>query len=294
MAATRIKIGTRGSPLALWQAQKVAQALEAVWPGLAAHIVPIKTSGDKILDRSLATVGGKGLFVKEIEDALLSGTIDIAVHSMKDMPAELPRGLAIAAVLEREEYRDALVSGGVSFDVLRGGAVVGTTSLRRRAEAGRRRADLRFELCRGNVETRLKKLSEGVYDAIVLSAAGLLRLGLEDRISDYLDWIPAPGQGVIGIECKDDDARVLDLLRPLDHAPTHLSMDAERAFMRVLEGGCQVALGCLASYLSEGRLQVKGFWVHPRSGDYLSDSVSGAAQEARALGTRLAAALRDR
>ena len=287
MMSPIIKIGTRGSPLALWQAQQVAARLQAAHPDIATELVVIKTTGDRIVDRPLSEVGGKGLFVKEIEEALLGREVDIAVHSMKDMPALLPDGLEIGAVLRREEYRDALVCRDGSWATLKHGAVVGTSSLRRRALARIRRPDLHYEECRGNVDTRLRKLDDGQYDAIVLSAAGLDRLGLASRVSDILDWIPAVGQGIIGIESRRDDMVIKTRLAALHHPQTACELSAERAFMLALDGNCQVAIGCLAR-LTDESLTIHGFWVNPKTTRYHDHRLEGPAQNAEALGKQLA------
>lgn len=251
MTAAALTIGTRGSQLALWQANHVKQRLQATHPGLVVHLQVIKTTGDKITDVPLAKVGGKGLFVKEIEEAMLRGEIDLAVHSMKDVPTVLPRELHLAVVTEREDARDAVLSrDGRKFLDLPSGAVVGTSSLRRQAQLRSRRPDLAFESLRGNLDTRLRKLQEGRYAAVILAAAGLRRLGLEARVTEYLDAtvsLPAIGQGALGLECRVDDARVHALIAALDHRPTHVCVAAERAFLERLEGGCQVPIAAHAT-----------------------------------------------
>jgi len=237
-----IVIGSRGSALALWQARHVAARLEAA--GAQTRIEVIKTSGDKIQDAPLAIAGGKALFTKEIEEALLAGAIDLAVHSMKDLPAELPLGLTIAAIPEREEPRDALV--GASLDAA---AKVGTSSLRRAAQLRAFRGSLAIETLRGNVDTRLRKLDEGLYDAIVLAAAGLRRLGWQDRIREIIPieiMCPAGGQGALAIETRADSGPARELARKLDHAETRATVEAERAFLATVGGGCQVPIGAYA------------------------------------------------
>jgi hydroxymethylbilane synthase len=237
-----IVIGSRGSALALWQARHVAARLEAT--GAQTRIEVIKTSGDKIQDVPLAIAGGKALFTKEIEEALLAGAIDLAVHSMKDLPAELPLGLTIAAMPEREDPRDALV--GSSLDAA---AKVGTSSLRRAAQLRAFRGSLVIETLRGNVDTRLRKLDEGLYDAIVLAAAGLRRLGWQDRIREIIPieiMCPAGGQGALAIETRADSGPACELARTLDHAETRATVEAERAFLATMGGGCQVPIGAYA------------------------------------------------
>ncbi|MBF0290760.1 MAG: hydroxymethylbilane synthase [Nitrospinae bacterium] len=241
-----IKIGTRVSPLALWQAEWVKAQLIAKHPGLTVELVGIQTQGDKILDVALAKVGGKGLFVKEIENALLDKSVDIAVHSMKDVPTALPDGLFIAAICEREDPRDAFVARNVkSFNELPQGAVVGTSSLRRQTQILSRRPDLKIISLRGNVGTRLKKMEEKGMDAIILAAAGLIRMKQESFITEHMsvtDSLPAVAQGAVGVEARIGDKRVLDLIGFLDHAKTRIAVETERAFLTHLEGGCQVPI----------------------------------------------------
>lgn len=243
---SNIKIGTRVSPLALWQAEWVKAQLIAKHPGLTVELVGIQTQGDKILDVALAKVGGKGLFVKEIENALLDNSVDIAVHSMKDVPTALPDGLFIAAICEREDPRDAFVARKVkSFSELPQGAVIGTSSLRRQTQILSRRPDLKIISLRGNVGTRLKKLEEQGMDAIILAAAGLIRMKQENFITEYMnvaDSLPAVAQGAVGVEARIGDKRVLDLIGFLDHAKTRIAVETERAFLTHLEGGCQVPI----------------------------------------------------
>ncbi len=237
-----LKLGTRGSPLAMRQAGLVADALCNRWPGLEVALIPIKTSGDKLLDSPLAQVGGKGLFVKEIEEALLGGRIDLAVHSLKDLPAELPPGLRVGAVMRREDPFDALIArDGLRFAELPLGARIGTSSLRRQVQFLHRRPDLQIVPLRGNVETRLRKLDTLGLDAVVLAAAGLIRLGLQHRITQRLDpelSLPAIGQGALAIEIREDDQRVAALVDRIDHRETRLATMAERAFLRHLGGSC--------------------------------------------------------
>ena len=241
-----IKIGTRGSKLARWQASWVKSVLEKKFPSTAVELIIIKTQGDKILDVPLAKVGGKGLFVKEIEQALLARHIDIAVHSMKDMPADIPQGLCIGAIPERENPVDVFISrNGAAFSELPAGSVIGTSSLRRGAQLQHARPDIVIRSIRGNLDTRIKKLESEDFDALVLAAAGVKRLNLEHKISEYLDpaiMLPAIGQGALCIETRKDDPIVGPLVASLDHASTRAVVAAERAFLNRLEGGCQVPI----------------------------------------------------
>lgn len=251
MDSYKIVIGSRGSQLALWQANWVKSELERINDNVEVSIQIIKTSGDKIQDVPLAKIGGKGLFVKEIEEALLAHEIDIAVHSMKDVPMKLPRELQIAVVTERESPLDALISkNGEKIADLPEGATVGTSSLRRSSQLLRYRPDLKIEMLRGNLDTRLKKLDEGQYDAIILAAAGLNRLGWADRITEEISreiLLPAMGQGALGIETRINDVDVQKFICDLDHEATHWAVDAERAFVDILDGGCQVPIGAYAT-----------------------------------------------
>ena len=240
-----LRIGTRGSQLALWQANWIKGRLEAAYPGLQVELVKIKTTGDKILDVPLAQVGGKGLFVKEIEEALLSGRADLAVHSMKDVPTDFPDGLHLPVICEREDPRDALLSQGKEFADLPRGAKIGTSSLRRQAQLLHHRPDLQMITLRGNLDTRIRKLRTEGLDAVILAAAGIRRLGWEDKITQTLDAdisLPAIGQGAIGIECRKDDPRVNECIDFLRHQDTFDTVIAERALLKKLEGGCQVPI----------------------------------------------------
>ncbi|HVR81702.1 MAG TPA: hydroxymethylbilane synthase [Luteimonas sp.] len=245
-----LRIATRKSPLALWQSEHVAAALRAVHPGLVVELVPMSTRGDEVLDRSLAAIGGKGLFLKELELAMQRGEADCAVHSLKDVPMELEPGFALAAILQRADHADAFVSNRFDdFDALPQRARVGTSSLRRQAQLRARRPDLQLLDLRGNVNTRLAKLDAGDYDAIVLACAGLQRLGFAARIRARLDapqWLPAPAQGAIAIECRDDDAQTHALFAALDHADTRTCVEAERAMNRALHGSCHVPVAAYA------------------------------------------------
>ena len=252
-----IRIGTRGSPLALVQAGAVRDALVAAAPGLAVDIVPIRTTGDQVQDRKLMEIGGKGLFTKEIEEALLDGRIDCAVHSVKDMQTWLPEGLTIGVMLPREDARDALIARrGTSIAGLPEGAVVGTSSLRRQAQLLALRSDLKVVPLRGNVETRLRKLAAGEADATLLAVAGLKRLGLLDRATAIIDddeILPAVGQGAIGIEIRAGDERLRDLLAPLDHRATTLCVTAERACLAELDGSCHTPIAAHAELIDDER-----------------------------------------
>ena len=286
-----LRIATRKSQLALWQAEHVAALLRRAHAGLAVELVPMITQGDRIQDRSLAAIGGKGLFIRELEVALEERRADIAVHSMKDLPAELPEGLTIAAVLERADPRDALLSASAArLDDLPRGARVGTSSLRRQAQLMAARPDLRIEPLRGNVDTRLRRLDAGEMDAIVLACAGLIRLGLESRITARLDpmiSLPAVAQGVIGIECRGADARTLELVGMLNHRDTRIAMDAERAFAHRLGGSCQSPIAAHAR-IGGRRLILDGLVAEPDGQRLLRDTLPGSVDDPAALGRRLA------
>jgi hydroxymethylbilane synthase len=286
-----IRIATRKSPLAMWQAEHVSALLTKLHPGLDIQIVGMTTKGDKILDAPLAKVGGKGLFVKELEQGMLEGVADIAVHSMKDVPVDFPEGLHLAVIMDREDPRDAFVSNRYDgLDSLPQGACVGTSSLRRQCQLADRRPDLRIEPLRGNVNTRLAKLDAGEYDAIILAAAGLMRLGFESRIRSRIapeDSLPAIGQGAIGIECRSADPRVNDLIAPLHHRYTADRVLAERAMNARLHGGCQVPIAGHA--LIEGdRLVLKGLVGTPDGSRILRAESEGLREDWAAIGTRVA------
>ncbi|HEY5952397.1 MAG TPA: hydroxymethylbilane synthase [Kofleriaceae bacterium] len=292
MANERVVIATRGSALALWQANHVKARLEAVSPGISVELEVIKTQGDKILDVPLAKVGGKGLFVKEIEQALVDKTADLAVHSMKDVPAELAHGCVIAAVSTREVPWDALCTrDGSTLETLKRGAKVGTSSMRRQSQLLARRPDLQIALLRGNVPTRIRKLDEGEYDAVVLAAAGLHRLGMADRITQLLPIdvsIPAVAQGVLAIEIRDGDDRIRELVRAAIHdEPTHAKMLAERSFLVRMGGSCQTPLAAHAVD-DECGLRVIGMCGMPDGTRILRDEVVGSIAAAPQLGEELA------
>ncbi len=284
-------LGTRGSKLALQQSEWFQSRVHAVAPEVRVTLRKIQTSGDKIIDVPLAKIGGKGLFVKEIEEALLAGEIDFAVHSMKDVPAQLPGGLEILCVPPREDARDALISrNGRSFKDLPQGARIGTASLRRQAQLLNARPDLRIEMLRGNLDTRLRKLKEGQFDAIVLAAAGLRRLAWGQEITEYLDPVvslPAIGQGALGIEGRSNDQFVRSILDRLNDQATQTTVTAERALLHRLEGGCQVPIAAYAILAGE-QLQLEGLVASVDGKTVLRDRIEGPTQEAHALGVQLA------
>jgi hydroxymethylbilane synthase len=287
----RVRIGTRGSPLALWQANFVAGALRQAHAGLVVELVEIQTAGDQIQNVPLASLGGDGLFTKAIQQALLDGRADLAVHSLKDLPTFAVEGLTLAAIPKRAPTGDALVSKKhASFNALPVGAVVATSSLRRRAQVLHRRPDLRLIDIRGNVETRLRKLVEQDLDATILAEAGLLRLNLAEHITEVLDasWMfPAVGQGALGLECRTEDSGVQRLLRPLDHVETRAAALAERAMLRALGGGCQTPIGALST-VRDGRLRLRGVVLPPNGERRTEGQVEGPITEAESLGTQLA------
>ena len=289
-------VGTRGSQLALWQAEWVQRQLKAIAPGISVILKRIQTSGDKIQDVPLAKIGGKGLFVKEIEEALLRGEIDLAVHSMKDVPSVLPEGLEIVCVPEREDPRDALIAReGQSLEKLPVGGRVGTSSLRRQAQVLHVRPDLEIAVLRGNVDTRLRKVRENHFDAIILAASGLKRLGWEQEVTEYLSLdvsLPAIGQGSLGLEGRKDDAFVRDLVAQFEHRPTRIAVTAERALLTRLEGGCQVPIAGYAT-LQGDTLTLDGLVASLDGKRYIRRVLSGSADEAVSLGTRVAEQLLD-
>jgi len=285
-----LRIATRKSQLALWQAEHVATLLRRAHAALEIELVPMLTQGDRIQDRSLAAIGGKGLFIKELEVALEERRADIAVHSMKDLPGDLPEGLGIAAVLERADPRDALLSAAPGLGDLPRGARVGTSSLRRQAQLLAVRPDLKIETLRGNVDTRLRRLDAGEMDAIVLACAGLIRLGLEPRITERLDpkiCLPSVAQGVIGVECRNDDAATRALLGVLNHPATRVALDAERAFAHRLGGSCQSPIAAHAR-LDGARLVLEGLVAEPDGTRLFRDSLSGSIEAPADLGLKLA------
>ncbi len=288
-----LRIATRKSPLALWQTEHVAARLRAAHPGLQVELVPMTTRGDQVLDRSLAAIGGKGLFLKELELAMQRGEADCAVHSLKDVPMALEPGFALAAILARADHADAFVSNGFDgIDALPRGARVGTSSLRRQAQLRARRPDLELLDLRGNVNTRLARLDAGEYDAIVLACAGLQRLGFESRIRARLDapgWLPAPAQGAIAIECRSPDPAVQALCAVLDDAPTRTCVEAERAMNRALHGSCHVPVAALARLDDDGaRLLLRGLVGSAADGRLVRAEVAGASDTAERLGAEAA------
>lgn len=286
-----VRIATRKSALALWQAEFVKAQLEHFHANVRVELVPMSTQGDIILDTPLAKIGGKGLFVKELEQAMLDGRADIAVHSMKDVPVEFPEGLALHTICEREDPRDAFVSNNfANLSELPKGAVVGTSSLRRQCQIRALRPDLVIKDLRGNVNTRLAKLDDGQYDAIILAAAGLLRLKMDERIADYIEpevSLPANGQGAVGIECRIDDEVTKALLAPLEHTQTRIRVNAERAMNRHLEGGCQVPIGAYALVDGE-QVHLRGLVGAVDGSEILHDEVTGHINDAEAIGVQLA------
>ena len=292
----KIRIATRKSALALWQARHVAAILEKLPDVDDTELVPLSTKGDEMLDRSLQKIGGKGLFIKELEVAMQQGTADIAVHSMKDMPAEIPAGFCLAATMERANYADALLTrNGEQLADLRHGAIIGSSSLRRAAQLKMLRPDLRIEPLRGNVNTRLAKLENGDYDAIVLAAAGLERLELEHHISQLFspaEMLPAAAQGVLGIECLADDADLRAILAHLNDTTAAQTTSAERAIARVLQASCQSPVAALA-VVSGKKITITALVARPDGSRSISNTVSGNASDAQALGEQLAASLLD-
>jgi hydroxymethylbilane synthase len=294
MTPSTLRIATRKSALALWQAEHVAAELRAAHPGLAVELVPMSTRGDEILDKSLATIGGKGLFLKELEVAMQEGRADLAVHSLKDVPADLEPGFALPAILPRADAADAFISNDYAdLAALPLGARVGSSSLRRQAQLRALRPDLTLLDLRGNVGTRLGKLDAGHYDAILLACAGLERLGLAERIRARLsapDWLPAPGQAAIAVEARSDQPAVLELLAALDDADTRLAVTAERAMNRVLGGSCTVPVGAWCVVTEHG-LHLRGMVGDVSSGRLLHAQAASGSDEAKALGQRVADAL---
>lgn len=286
----QLKIGTRKSQLALWQAEYVRDRLLAEHSNLSIELVKMSTQGDKILDTSLAKVGGKGLFIKELEQCLFDGSADIAVHSLKDMTVDLPEGLHLSVTCEREDPRDAFVSNTyVSLDQMPAGSRVGTSSLRRQAQLRTSYPDLQIVGLRGNVNTRLAKLDAGEYDAVILACAGLKRLGFHDRITAALEpevSLPAVGQGAVCIECRADDEEINSLLAPLNHADTEICTRAERAMNAALEGGCQVPIAGFA-VLEGNELYLRGLVGDPDGGDVVRGEIRGRREQAQALGRKL-------
>ncbi len=287
-------IASRESALAMWQAKHIQARLQTLYPNCDVQILGMTTTGDQILDSPLSRIGGKGLFVKELEMALADGSADLAVHSMKDVPMNLPEGFLMAATGEREDPRDAFVSNNFkALENLPAGSIVGTSSLRRQSQIQARFPHLKIESLRGNVQTRLRKLDEGQYAAIILAAAGLIRLGLGERIRDFIsptDSIPAVGQGALGIEIRADRIDLIEVLAPLNHMDTQLCVEAERGFSRALAGSCTVPLGAYA--LREGdHINMTGFVASVDGKQMLRESVTGSIDNAETVGQELAAKL---
>jgi len=290
MALKELRIGTRASQLALWQANWVKSELEKRYPEMTVTLVKIKTIGDKILDVPLAQVGGKGLFVKEIEEAMLRGEIDIAVHSMKDVPTEFPEGLGLYCITEREDPRDAVISRGVKFTDLPQGARIGTSALRRQAQLLKVRPDLEMVIIRGNVETRINKLETEQLDAVILAAAGLNRLGFADKASELLSTelsLPAIGQGALGIECNLSNEEVKQTIAFFNHPDTAHAVRAERALLWRCEGGCQVPIAAFGEVTGD-QLKLTGFIASVDGKVSVKGSVTGPAEECEKLGVKLA------
>ena len=289
----KLIIATRESPLALWQAEFVRSALTQAYPDVDVQLLGMTSRGDQLLDVPLAKVGGKGLFVKELEEALLDGRADIAVHSMKDVPMAFPAGLGLGVICAREDPSDAFVSNQYrTLEDLPAGSVVGTSSLRRECQLRSRRPDLDIKFLRGNVNTRLRKLDESEYDAIILASAGLIRLGFAGRIAQHMDIcdsLPAGGQGAVGIELRSDDSAVLSLLQVVHHEPTARRVIAERAMNKRLGGGCQVPIGCYADYVDGGEtLLLRGLVGNPDGSQILRAEAIAPAAEAEQLGISVA------
>src|SRR6266481_2918317 len=288
-----VRLGTRGSALALWQANWTKRELETRWPGLQVDLVPIKTTGDKIADVSLAKIGGKGLFTKEIDEALLDGRIDLAVHSMKDVPFQLPDGIEFGAIPEREDPRDAFISNGPKLQELAPGATIGTSSLRRQVQVRHRFPALNLVTLRGNVDTRLRRLTAGDFDGVILAVAGLKRLGHEQRITQVLDddiMVSAVGQGALGIVCRANDDSTRQAIQVLDHAPTRIAVTAERGLLRALGGSCQVPIGGKANLVGD-RLSIKGLIASLDGTRVIDYELSGTPTHAFELGMELGAKL---
>jgi len=295
-----IRIGTRASPLALAQADAVRRCLVAAHPDLDAEtgvaVVPQVTRGDQVLDRALAEIGGKGLFTEEIERGLMAGAIDMAVHSLKDLPTRLPDGLIIGAVLEREDPRDVLIARAVGgLAALPRAGRVGTASLRRQAQLLAARPDLSISVLRGNIGTRLKRVADGAFDATILALAGLKRLGREDAATAILspdEMLPAVGQGIIAIECRADDKRVRRRLEAIDHSASHVCAHAERALLAELDGSCRTPIGALAEFVGPGRIRLRGLVASPDGRELHRRDAEGSAADAAAFGTDMGSALK--
>lgn len=292
-----IKIGTRGSKLALTQANLVADSLKKIDPGITAEICVIKTSGDIMQDVSLLKIGGKGVFVKEIEDALLCGTVDLAVHSMKDVPTEIPEGLTFAAIMQREDVRDILVSrNNRKMEFMPRGARIGTGSMRRAAQLLAILPDLAIVSLRGNLETRLKKIETENLHGVIVAAAGMKRMGLTEKISQYLPvetMLPAVGQGALGLEIRADNIKIKEILAKINHLPTYTEVTSERSFLRHLGGGCRLPIAALGKVEGD-KLSLEGLVAAPQGASIIRDKVQGAVFEAEELGKQLAKIILER
>ncbi len=290
----KFRIGTRRSKLALWQANFVKDAIEKRY-GIEVELIKITTTGDKILDSPLAKIGGKGLFVKEIEEALLKGDIDLAVHSLKDMPVVVPEGLKIGAITKREDPYDVFISkNGKKLKEFESGSVIGTSSLRRSVQIKRLRKDLEIKVLRGNVDTRMKKLDEGLYDAIVLAKAGVKRMGYINRITETLDYlIPAVGQGSLAIEMREKDVETEELIKFLDHKESRICAECERAFLKELEGGCQIPVGAHA-VIENGKVKIRAFISDLSAERFIEGFTYGNAEMSEYVGKKLAEDLLSR
>lgn len=298
MKKTKIRIGTRSSELAIWQAEFLKGKVEDAFPEIECELKRIKTKGDKIQDVALSKIGGKGLFTKEIENELLAGTVSLAAHSLKDLPTELPAGLEIAAILERHDPRDALISEkkGLTIETLAKGGTVATGSLRRRAQLSHLRPDLAIVDLRGNVNTRIRKYLESDWEAIVLAKAGVERIKLTKHVSSYLDpkeFLPAVGQGAVAVEIRTDDAEVRAICEEINHAETQIVVAAERAFLKALGGGCQTPIAANAK-LVDGRVELDGLVATPDGEKFFRDTISGVPANSEALGRELAEILMSR
>ncbi len=295
---SEIRIGTRGSQLALWQANHIKSLIEKAFPDLTVTLDVIKTTGDRITDRPLAAVGGKGLFVKEIEAALLDGRIDLAVHSMKDMPGLLPAGLTIGAVPERETPYDALISReGLQLADYPEGAVIGTSSLRRGSQIKNARKDLTIRSIRGNLDTRLNKLKSGEYDAIILATAGLKRLGQADEITQVMDeatMVPAVGQGALCIETRENDPDMEAVMAALDHEPTRICVTGERAFLKQIEGSCHIPVACFGKFCEDGGVSLTGLVASEDGTEVIRETVTAKACDIEDKGKALAKLLLEK
>ncbi len=299
MSIKTVRIATRKSALALWQAEYVKAQLEHFHQNITVELVPMTTKGDIILDTPLAKVGGKGLFVKELEVAMLEGRADIAVHSMKDVPVDFPPGLGLEVICPREDPRDAFVSNTyATLNDLPQGAIVGTSSLRRQCQLKAKRPDLDIRDLRGNVNTRLRKLDEGQYDAIILAAAGLIRLAMTDRIAQYIEpeeMLPANGQGAVGIECRTDDEAIKALLAPLECSSTRIRVLTERAMNKALEGGCQVPIASYSVISSNGEeVYLRGLVGAVDGSEIIESEITGPIEQGEVLGNTLAQELLSR